>query len=296
MIYIYFQVVVAPTVVLNSKLLPASRTIVALGALPGAFVAISSVLAKSGDAVYGVSIALTPLDLNIVAQICIVLNGQCQLIVSTEDKTLTGAKVAYLDSLGVALELDSTLSAAGHFSTLGEDGIADAFVATLKSDRPDGLFTTAVAAEHGQLLGVCYSNGESIRAALRRGEGVYWSRRRGLWHKGASSGNTQKLIRLEVDCDRDCVKAVVNQSGLGFCHHGTESCFASHSKGIAHLAHTLKERAVDAPAGSYTARLYSDVTLLRAKLLEEAGEVSFCSLDRVTEYITIIMLFFNNFY
>ncbi|KAJ2237552.1 trifunctional histidinol dehydrogenase [Coemansia sp. RSA 1722] len=153
--------------------------------------------------------------------------------------------------------------------------LAEAFVAGsgLKSDRSDGLFTTVVVDEQRVCLGVVYSSVESIGAALASGEGVYWSRRRGLWHKGLTSGATQTLVGISVDCDSDALCFRVQQNGAGFCHHSTRSCFGP-AAGISQLAQVLAERKASAPEGSYTARLFNDAQLLRAKLLEEATELA----------------------
>lgn len=106
------------------------------------------------------------LDLATVAQLVTLIDGRCQLIVACADKTLTAATVAYLDGVGVALQLDAALTAAGRFSSLG--GLDAAFVATLKSDRPDGLFTTAVVAAEGALLCVCFYVARARRRLARR--------------------------------------------------------------------------------------------------------------------------------
>ncbi|MCA9298517.1 MAG: hypothetical protein KDA28_05595, partial [Phycisphaerales bacterium] len=147
--------------------------------------------------------------------------------------------------------------------------LAEGFCAPLRSDRADGLWPTIVCTEHGQVLGLVYSSLESVRAALESGKGVYYSRsRRSLWEKGATSGDTQDVVRFDVDCDRDALRVVVRQAGRGFCHTGTKTCFGDLS-GIEALEATVRGRLEDAPEGSYTARLLRDPELLRAKLHEE---------------------------
>ncbi|KYK54692.1 histidine biosynthesis trifunctional protein [Drechmeria coniospora] len=139
------------------------------------------------------------------------------------------------------------------------------------SDRQDGLVPTVVTDEAGIALGLAYSGEASILEALRTQKGVYQSRKRGLWVKGASSGDTQELVRLSLDCDSDTLKFVVKQTGR-FCHLEQFGCFGD-MKGISALAQTLKSRKQSAPEGSYTARLFSDEKLLRAKIMEEAEEL-----------------------
>jgi phosphoribosyl-ATP pyrophosphohydrolase/phosphoribosyl-AMP cyclohydrolase/histidinol dehydrogenase len=150
--------------------------------------------------------------------------------------------------------------------------IADALLANARSDRPDGLYTTVVTDERGVALGLVYSSLESVRESIKKGAGVYQSRERGLWHKGATSGDIQVLKKIELDCDSDCLKFTVQQKGRGFCHLATPTCFGQYD-GLSKLEKTLKARKESAPEGSYTARLFSSPGLLRAKIMEEAEEL-----------------------
>ncbi len=156
----------------------------------------------------------------------------------------------------------------------GAIDLAEAFAAPLTSDREDGLWPTAVADERGIALGLAYSNLDSLRLALSSGRGVYYSRSRArLWEKGATSGNGQELLRVDVDCDRDALRFTVKQQGSGFCHLGSRTCFGD-ERGIGALERTLRERLENAPSGSYTQRLVDDPGLLALKLQEEAGELA----------------------
>jgi phosphoribosyl-ATP pyrophosphohydrolase/phosphoribosyl-AMP cyclohydrolase len=179
----------------------------------------------------------------------------------------TAEEVALLDRQGGDAQVGMALYT-------GRLALGDAISALLTSDRPDGLFPTLVCDEAGQSLGLAYSNAESVRTAIERQQGIYWSRKRGLWVKGASSGDTQELRRIEVDCDRDTLRFTVRQRGTGFCHLGTRDCFGAPASGLTGLLSTLAARKQDAPAGSYTAKLLSDDTLLQAKLTEEAAELA----------------------
>ena len=126
-------------------------------------------------------------------------------------------------------------------------------------------------------LGFCYSDTtQSLRTALERGIGVYHSRRRGLWIKGESSGATQELIRIAVDCDRDCLRFTVRQAEPGFCHLETRTCWGE-DQGLTRLTRRLEARRQAAPEGSYTARLFADPIFLGAKLREEADELATAS-------------------
>lgn len=183
-------------------------------------------------------------------------------------------EIAELDRMGMDAQIGMALYT-GRFS------VADALIATLRSDRPDGLWPTVVVEGSGETLGLVYSNTKSLRTALEEGRGVYWSRsRNALWRKGDTSGDAQELLRVELDCDRDALKFTVRQSG-GFCHTGSRSCFGSHlwqDVGVHALVRRLQSTAAaGGPAGSYTARLLQDPTLLHAKIREEADELSLAS-------------------
>ena len=91
-----------------------------------------------------------------------------------------------------------------------------------------GGLVTAIAQDHatGEVLMVGHMNEESFRRTLETGEVVYWSRSRNqLWRKGESSGNTQVVKSLKVDCDGDAVLLCVEQRGGAACHTGKRSCF-----------------------------------------------------------------------
>ncbi|KAI1496186.1 histidinol dehydrogenase-domain-containing protein [Biscogniauxia marginata] len=145
------------------------------------------------------------------------------------------------------------------------------FSAAWKSDREDKLLPTVVCDERGVALGLVYSSEDSVAESLRTQTGVYQSRKRGLWYKGATSGDTQELVRISMDCDNDALKFIVKQTG-NFCHLEQFGCFGN-LKGLSKLEETLVSRKQSAPGGSYTKRLFSDEKLLRAKIMEEAEEL-----------------------
>ena len=149
--------------------------------------------------------------------------------------------------------------------------LSDVLSSYWQSDRTDGLLPTVVTDEAGVALGLAYTSAESILEALKTQTGVYQSRKRGLWVKGLTSGDTQELVRIALDCDNDTLKFVVRQKGR-FCHLEQFGCFGNLG-GVAALEQTLRARKESAPAGSYTARLFSDEKLLRAKIMEEAEEL-----------------------
>src|SRR5262249_28258489 len=112
------------------------------------------------------------------------------------------------------------------------------------------------------------------------GEMHFWSRsRQELWHKGATSGNVQRLRALRQDCDGDALLALVEPAGPA-CHTGERTCFftgdlephAPHEV-LPALERTIAARAAERPAGSYTTTLLDDPALAGAKVEEEAEEV-----------------------
>ena len=175
-------------------------------------------------------------------------------------------EIAKLDAMGVDAQVGMALYT-------GRFDLADAYAALLHSDRPDGLWPTVVADEFGAALGLTYSNLESLRLALNERRGIYFSRSRGLWRKGETSGNTQELLRVDLDCDRDTLRFTVRQNGAGFCHQGTDTCWGN-VRGIPALEERIAERSLSPTEGSYTNKLLASPKFLSAKLLEEAGELA----------------------
>ena len=79
--------------------------------------------------------------------------------------------------------------------------------------------------ETKEVLMMAYMNKESLALTFEKGETVFWSRSRSqLWHKGATSGNIQKIVEIKVDCDADTLLVLVNPAGAA-CHTGERSCF-----------------------------------------------------------------------
>ncbi|HUX42851.1 MAG TPA: phosphoribosyl-ATP diphosphatase [Rectinemataceae bacterium] len=178
----------------------------------------------------------------------------------------TAAEVAELDRM----EADAQVGMALYSGRLP---LAEAFVAPLVSDRADGYWPVVVCDEDGVVLGLVWASAESVARSVETGRGVYMSRKRGLWEKGASSGNTQELVRIEVDCDRDSLRYIVKQNGAGFCHRGTRGCFGD-DWGLARLDRTIAGRLESPPPGSYTHRIATEAGLLGSKLREEAAELA----------------------
>jgi phosphoribosyl-AMP cyclohydrolase / phosphoribosyl-ATP pyrophosphohydrolase len=133
----------------------------------------------------------------------------------------------------------------------------------------------------GEVLTHAYMNREALERTRATGELHLWSRSRDeLWHKGATSGNTQAVKALRLDCDGDAVLALVEPAGPA-CHTGERTCFhrgeleppAPHEI-LPGLERTIADRARTAPAGSYTAQLLADPPRVGEKVQEEAEEVA----------------------
>ena len=95
----------------------------------------------------------------------------------------------------------------------------------LKYDDRGLLPAIAQDAQSGEVLMLAWVNAEALERTLATGNMTYWSRsRQSFWVKGETSGNTQKIVDLRVDCDRDCVLAIVDQVGPA-CHTNRRNCF-----------------------------------------------------------------------
>jgi phosphoribosyl-AMP cyclohydrolase / phosphoribosyl-ATP pyrophosphohydrolase len=133
----------------------------------------------------------------------------------------------------------------------------------------------------GEVLTLAYANAQAVARTRATGELHLWSRSRGeLWHKGSTSGNTQRVRALRMDCDGDALLALVEPAGPA-CHTGERTCF--HNGEVAPLAphealpaleRTLAQRAAQRPDGSYTVELLDDPPRIGAKVEEEAEEVA----------------------
>ncbi|TYS60302.1 bifunctional phosphoribosyl-AMP cyclohydrolase/phosphoribosyl-ATP diphosphatase HisIE [Sutcliffiella horikoshii] len=145
-----------------------------------------------------------------------------------------------------------------------------------------------------EVLTLAYMNGESLVKTVETRETWFWSRSRGeLWHKGATSGNTQRVVEMRYDCDQDAVLVLVEPNGPA-CHKGEETCFhevvlngeaGASAKGttaiLSRLESVIASRAVDKPAGSYTTYLFEEgVDKILKKVGEEAAEVIIAAKNR----------------
>ncbi|MDB5055658.1 MAG: phosphoribosyl-ATP pyrophosphatase [Bacilli bacterium] len=134
------------------------------------------------------------------------------------------------------------------------------------------------------VLTLAYMNAESLKLTLDSGETWFWSRsRKELWHKGATSGHTQKVISVSYDCDADTLLIKVIPAGPA-CHTGQQSCFHNDSETAAAntdrfailstLESTIAKRDAERPEGAYTTYLFEKgLDKILKKVGEETAEV-----------------------
>jgi len=137
------------------------------------------------------------------------------------------------------------------------------------------MVPTIVQDRRGDVLMMAWSNRESLTCALQERRGIYFSRSRNqLWRKGETSGHTQKLLRVDVDCDGDTILFTIDQTGNA-CHFDRWSCFPSVRPrwDLSNLDATLEQRKRDLPEGSYTTQLFQSSELQAEKLREETEEL-----------------------
>src|SRR5262245_38869334 len=132
----------------------------------------------------------------------------------------------------------------------------------------------------GEVLTLAYMNEEAMARTRETGELHLWSRSRAeLWHKGATSGNTQSVKALRYDCDADAVLALVEPAGPA-CHTGERTCFFTGDLNpvpyevLPGLERTIADRAANPTDASYTAKLLADPPDIGEKVQEEAEEVA----------------------
>jgi phosphoribosyl-ATP pyrophosphohydrolase/phosphoribosyl-AMP cyclohydrolase len=135
----------------------------------------------------------------------------------------------------------------------------------------NGLIPAIVRdSKSGAILTLAYMNEESLQKTIESGETWFWSRSRNeLWHKGATSGNTQRVVNIATDCDRDALVVTVEPAGPA-CHTGASSCFDGvPASPLDALMTVLRDRRDRRPRGSYSAGLFTEG---RARILKKIGE------------------------
>lgn len=143
-----------------------------------------------------------------------------------------------------------------------------------------------------EVLMLAYMNEEAYQLSLKTKQATYYSRsRQSLWVKGETSGNTQEVVSLTLDCDQDTVLLKVNQKGVA-CHTGQISCFhhdiekKDPSFFLSDLYHIVLDRKLNPKEGSYTNYLFQQgIDKILKKVAEETGEVIIASKNNKEELI-----------
>jgi len=182
----------------------------------------------------------------------------------------TTTEIAELEGIGVDAQVGMALYT-------GRLELGEAVAAALAKPLAGDVWPTVVCDESGRALGLVWSTRQSVAHAVRERRGIYWSRsRQAVWVKGETSGNTQELLRVDLDCDRDALRFTVRQQGAGFCHLERPACWPIEFTPD-DLERTIAGRAAAltrADAESRTRKLLTDPALLAAKLSEEADELA----------------------
>lgn len=174
----------------------------------------------------------------------------------------------------------------------------------------EGLIPAVVQDNQSKaVLMLAYMNPEAFQKTVETGEAWFWSRSRsGLWHKGATSGNTQHIVQIKLDCDRDTLLLLVEPKGPA-CHRGTYSCFeeelatgqnkligassslsqssSSLNDQLAKLSEIIARRDMERPEGAYTTYLFEKgLDKILKKVGEEASEVIIAAKNRDLEELS----------
>ena len=144
-----------------------------------------------------------------------------------------------------------------------------------------------------EVLTLAYMNRESLQRTIETKQTWFWSRSRNeLWHKGATSGNTQEVVSLALDCDRDAIIVLVNPAGPA-CHTGAVSCFDVETRPddlgplLDQLYELIQSRERERPAGSYTTYLFEEgLDKILKKLGEESAETIIAAKNDDDERLT----------
>ncbi|KWW20806.1 bifunctional phosphoribosyl-AMP cyclohydrolase/phosphoribosyl-ATP pyrophosphatase [Peribacillus simplex] len=173
---------------------------------------------------------------------------------------------------------------------------------TIKFDEKGLIPAIVQDARSKEVLTLAYMNEESLKMSIESGETVFFSRSRNeLWHKGATSGNTQKIIEIKYDCDQDALVVAVVPAGPA-CHTGATSCFSetiyqntearqaaeTNVAFLTELEQLITKRKAEMPEGSYTTYLFDKgVDKILKKVGEEAAEVIIAAKNRDAEELSM---------
>ena len=219
-----------------------------------------------------------------IARAATVIEAASSARVTIAGGITTPEEVAELDRMGADAQVGMALYG-------GQLTLAGSLAAMMHSDRNDGLWPTVVVDELGTTLGLVYSGSDSLGRALEERRGIYNSRTRGVWVKGETSGATQELLAVDIDCDRDTLRFTVRQSEPGFCHTSDRTCWGE-DRGLGRLERRLGQIALSTDSGSNTRKLLDDPDLLASKLTEEAAELGAAQTDEEVIHEAADLLYF----
>lgn len=183
-----------------------------------------------------------------------------------------------------------------------DSNLDDIFLNLLDFEKAGGLIPTIVRDTIGNILMLAYSSKESLKKAIKLRRGVYYSRsRQKLWIKGESSENTQELLKIQFDCDKDSLIFTVKQTNFA-CHLGRYSCFGDEKFSIQSLYEIINDRVRNSSREeSFTKRISVNQSNVLEKIKEEAIEVlNFIDTENLVweiadlSYFILILMFLND--
>ena len=195
-----------------------------------------------------------------------------QLKQTTNNKLTAAGGITTIEDIK-KLETEDINSQLGMSLYTGKIDLIDAFTKLLDFEKNNGLIPTIVQDNNKQVLMMAFSNKESLKATFKTNKANYYSRsRKRLWQKGETSKNTQEIIKIRYDCDKDTLLFTVKQKNIS-CHLGSYSCFGDKEFTLNQLYEVILDRIENPKADSYTSKILKDEKLIKEKIDEETKEV-----------------------
>tara|TARA_Y100000310_G_scaffold343460_1_gene451187 strand:- start:5792 stop:7015 length:1224 start_codon:yes stop_codon:yes gene_type:complete len=200
------------------------------------------------------------------------INTIKEIIKSTNKKITVAGSISSSDEIKAleSLGIDSQIGMALY---TGKIKLDETFINQLDFIKTNSLIPTIVQDEQNQILMLAFSNKESLKETFKTNNATYYSRtKKRLWMKGETSNNTQEILKVRYDCDKDTLIFTVKQKNIA-CHQGEYSCFGEKEFNIEDLFEVIKSR-VDSPkVDSFTSKLAEDEKNIMKKIKEESDEV-----------------------
>ncbi len=174
--------------------------------------------------------------------------------------------IKVIDALGCNVQIGMAIYT-------GKITLSQAFIALLNFEKNNGLLPTIVQDENKQVLMLAFSSRESLLQTFKTGKATYYSRsRQKLWQKGETSGNSQKILKVRYDCDKDSLLFTVKQKNTA-CHLNQYSCFNKKEFTFEELYDVITDRINNPNTSSYTSKIGGNVNSIKEKIWEETYEV-----------------------